>query len=30
MWQAIIHTLFVPSAIGIAAVDRLTGTVHHA
>ena len=32
MWQVIIHALFVLSAIGIAAVDRLTGTVqtHHA
>jgi uncharacterized protein (TIGR00645 family) len=30
MWQVIIHGLFVLSAIGIAAVDRLTGPMHHA
>jgi uncharacterized membrane protein YqhA len=28
MWQVIIHALFVLSALGIAAVDRLTGPVH--
>lgn len=28
MWQVIIHALFVLSAIGIAAVDRLTATAH--
>ena len=28
MWQSIIHTLFVLSAIGIAYVDRLTQTRH--
>ena len=30
MWQVIIHALFVLSALGIAAVDRLTGPVHTA
>ena len=29
MWQVIIHALFVLSALGIAAVDRLTGPVPH-
>ena len=29
MWQVIIHGLFVLSALGIAAVDRLTGPVPH-
>jgi uncharacterized membrane protein YqhA len=33
MWQAIIHALFILSAIGIAAVERLSHTVpareHH-
>jgi uncharacterized membrane protein YqhA len=28
MWQVIIHALFVLSALGIAAVDRLTASVH--
>jgi uncharacterized protein (TIGR00645 family) len=31
MWQVIIHAVFILSALGIAAVDRLTGPMpHHA